>query len=71
MNVEQISNAATQGGAGVAVVSGAVQGIELVLGLTPNEWSAVGVVGGLVIGFIGLVVNFYFQYRRSKHEAGR
>jgi hypothetical protein len=71
MNVEQVSNAATQGGAGVAVVSGAVKGIELVFGLTPNEWSVVGVLGGLAIGVAGLVVNVYFQWKRSRHEVGR
>jgi hypothetical protein len=71
MNVEQVSNVATQGGAGVAVVSGAVKGIELVFGLTPNEWSVVGVLGGLAIGVAGLVVNVYFQWKRSRHEVGR
>jgi F0F1-type ATP synthase assembly protein I len=71
MNVEQVSNAATQGGAGVAVVSGAVKGIELVFGLTPNEWSVVGVLGGLAIWVAGLVVNVYFQWKRSRHEVGR
>jgi hypothetical protein len=71
MNVEQVSNAATQGGAGVAVVSGAVKGIELVFGLTPNEWSVVGVLGGLAIGVAGLFVNIYFQWKRSRHEVGR
>jgi hypothetical protein len=68
MNVEQVSNAATQGGAGVAVVSGAVKGIELVFGLTPNEWSVVGVLGGLAIGVAGLLVNIYFNYRRAVSE---
>lgn len=64
--IEKVSHAAMNGGAGVAVVSGGYSGVEYVLGLTPSQWSAVGVIGGLVIGLLGLAVNAYFQWKRSK-----
>lgn len=59
---EKLSKVAEVGGAGVAVVSGT----ELILGLTPGQWSVVGVIGGLVIGLIGLCFNIYFQAKRAK-----
>lgn len=62
---EKASNAVTQGGAGVAVVSGGYSGVELVLGLTPSEWSVVGVLGGLAIGFLGYLTNLYFHLRKK------
>lgn len=60
--VEKVSNAAMNGGAGVAVVSGA----ELIFGLTPGEWSVIGVVGGLLIGAAGFLVNTYFLWKKSR-----
>jgi hypothetical protein len=56
MPVEKASHAATYGGSGVAVY----------FGFTSGEWQVIGVIGGLVIGLIGLVVNSYFQWKRSK-----
>jgi hypothetical protein len=56
MPVEKASHAATYGGSGVAVY----------FGFTSGEWQVIGVIGGLVIGFLGLVVNTYFQWKRSK-----
>jgi hypothetical protein len=64
--IEKVSHAAMNGGAGVAVVSGGYTGVEYVLGLTPSQWSVIGVIGGLVIGMTGLVVSTYFQWKRSK-----
>lgn len=34
-----------------------------VFGLTPSEWSIIGVIGGLVIAFAGFCVNVYFKRR--------
>jgi hypothetical protein len=61
MFAEKASLIAQNGGAGVAIVSGA----ELILGFTPGEWSVIGVAGGLLIGLVGLVANIYFQARKS------
>lgn len=36
-------------------------GISTVLGLTPSEWSVIGVIGGLVIALLGFIVNIYFK----------
>lgn len=63
---EKVSHAAMNGGAGVAVASGSYSGVEYVLGLTPSQWSVIGVIGGLLIGLVGLAVNTYFQWKRSK-----
>lgn len=67
--IEKLSEAATYGGGGTALVSGAVIGTQTVLGLTQAEWGVVGVIGGLVIGALGLLLNAYFQWRREKREA--
>lgn len=67
--IEKLSEAATYGGGGTAVVSGAVMGVQKVLGLTQAEWGVVGVIGGLVIGALGLILNAYFQWRREQREA--
>ena len=66
MIAEKASNAASQVGAGAAVVSGGFGGVEYILGLTPSQWSVVGVIGGLLIGVAGLVVNAYFQWKRAQ-----
>lgn len=52
--IEKVSSIATYGGGGTAIV----------FGLTPGEWQVVGIVGGLVIGFVGLVFKVYFDWRR-------
>ncbi len=62
------AHAATYGGSGAAVVSGAAAAKEIVYGLTPPEWSFVGVVGGLAIGLVGLLVNVVVNvwYKRQQ-----
>lgn len=62
MIVEKASSIATYGGGGTALASGAAK----FMGMTPDEWSIVGVVGGLVIGAIGLAVKTYFEWLRFK-----
>lgn len=64
--IEKLSHIARDGGAGVAVVSGSYTGVEYVLGLTPSQWTVVGIVGGLVIGAAGFLVNWYYQHKRSQ-----
>lgn len=51
---ENSSTAAWLGGAGSAIV----------FGLTPSQWSVVGIIAGIVIGIAGLIANIYFQNRR-------
>lgn len=62
MIAEKASSIATYGGAGTALASGASD----FLGLTPSEWSAIGVIGGLIIGALGLVIKTYFEWLRLK-----
>ena len=54
--VEKLSNVAQYGGGGTAVV----------FGLSTSEWQVVGVIGGLVIGAVGFVVNTWFKHRHYK-----
>ena len=53
------ATAVTYTGSSVAVMSGLAS--DTVLGLTTSQWSVVGVIGGLVIGLIGVLVNAYFK----------
>lgn len=53
---EKLSQVAAYGGGTTA----------LTFGLTAGEWQAIGVMGGLVIGVIGLCINAYFQWKRGK-----
>lgn len=64
--IEKVANVAQYGGAGVAGVSGAK---NLVLGLTTDEWSVVGIVVGICIGLAGFAVSTWFQWRRDQREA--
>jgi hypothetical protein len=59
--IEKVSATATQAGAGVALASG----VELVFGLTPGEWSVLGVIGGLLIGVAGYLTNLYYLRKRN------
>jgi hypothetical protein len=54
MSIEKLANAAIGSGSGAAVV----------FGLTPSEWSVVGVIGGLVVAVAGLIVQVWFK---NKH----
>lgn len=58
MGAEKISAAAGYGGSGTAFV----------FGLTPSEWSVIGVVGGLVIGLAGFAWNAWLGWRRDQRE---
>jgi hypothetical protein len=58
---EKISAAAGYTGSGTAVV----------FGLTPSEWSVVGVIGGLIIGVAGFLVNAYYGWRRLQIDEQR
>lgn len=67
IDIEKVANAAIGGGSGVAVV----------FGLTPSEWSAIGVLGGLLVAVAGLAVNVWFKWahlslarERGRDEAG-
>lgn len=35
----------------------------LVFGLTADEWSVVGIIGGLLLGVLGFVVNWIYRAR--------
>ena len=61
MFAEKASSVATQAGAGVA----------LVFGLTPSEWSVIGVIGGLIVAVAGFMVNVYFGWRRLKIDRAK
>lgn len=65
--IQKTSSIATQAGGGTAFASGA----SYVLGLTPAEWSVIGVIGGLVIGLIGLAINAYFQWKRLELDRSK
>lgn len=56
MIVEKVGATAAVGGGSVAVF----------FGLSAGEWQALGVVGGLAIGVIGLAINAAFQWLRYR-----
>lgn len=56
--VEKASSIAAFGGGTTAFV----------FGLTPGEWQVIGIVGGLVIGVLGLLVNAFFQWKKFQRE---
>lgn len=53
MLIEKITGAAVFAGGGTAMV----------FGLSTSEWSVVGVIGGLLVGVGGLIVNIYFKHK--------
>lgn len=55
----KLATAATYGGSAGAAASGMAS--DAVFGLTTSQWSAVGVIGGLVIALLGFAVNIYFK----------
>lgn len=60
MSIEKAANAAIGSGSGAAVI----------FGLTPSEWSVVGVIGGLLIALAGLFVQVWFQNKRLQIVRG-
>lgn len=54
--ITKAATAATYGGAGGAVV----------FGLTPSEWSVIGVIGGLLIALAGYLTNTWFKQQHLK-----
>jgi hypothetical protein len=57
-------------GAAVAVGSGTANAFNQVLGLTPSQWTVVGIIGGLVVGAIGMLanvaINAWFKHQQLK-----
>lgn len=61
--VAKASTAAIFGGSGTAIM----------FGLTPGEWQVLGIIGGVLVGVAGLVVNIAFKwlhYRLAERHAG-
>jgi hypothetical protein len=56
MIVEKASAVAMYGGSGGAIV----------FGLTPGEWSVVGVIAGIVVAVIGLAINVIYKHAHYK-----
>ncbi len=61
----------------VGLGGAAISGVSQFFGLTPDQWAVVGVIGGLAIGFFGMVaklaLDWYFQNQHLKierHKAG-
>lgn len=46
-----------------AVVMYSGGGTAVYFGLTPSEWQVVGVIGGILIGIAGLLVNVWFKQK--------
>lgn len=58
------------GGSGTAVMAASPPEW---LGLTPGEWQIAGIVGGLLVGLIGVLLNLIFKvlhYQLAKQRAG-
>ena len=58
----KLATTATYSGATVSVVSG----VAKVFGLTEAEWAVIGVIGGLIVGVVGLAVNWCYQHKHYK-----
>lgn len=69
MFIEKAANTAIASGTTTAVVTGAA---VKYFGMTPTEWSVVGVIGGLVVAILGLcvrtLVDIYYRERHLKLE---
>jgi len=61
----KVASVVTYGGSASAAATGVAGAIttETVFGFTPDEWTVIGVVGGLLIGFLGFCVNVYFKHQ--------
>lgn len=51
MLIEKASAAAAYGGGGTAMY----------FGLSAGQWQVIGVIGGLLVGVVGLLVNVWFK----------
>lgn len=51
MIIEKLSAGAMYGGSGSAIV----------FGLTPGEWSVIGVIVGILVAIAGLAINTYYK----------
>ena len=52
--------------AGITLAAGS--GAGQLLGWTPDQWAIIGVICGVVIGFVGMVANVAMDYHfRSQH----
>lgn len=58
----KVATAATYAGSTVSIVSGAAK----VFGLTQAEWAVIGVIGGLIVGVVGLAVNWCYRHKHYK-----
>jgi hypothetical protein len=54
--IEKASAAVAYTGGGTAVY----------FGLSPGEWQALGVIGGILIGLAGYLTNLYFKHQHLK-----
>lgn len=44
----------------------ATAGVPVLAGFSADEWTAIGVVGGLVLGLLTWIVNWYFKSQHLK-----
>lgn len=58
----KLATTATYAGSTVSIVSG----VAKVFGLTQAEWAVIGVIGGLIVGVIGLAVNWCYRHKHYK-----
>lgn len=56
MIAEKIATAAQWTGTGGAMV----------FGLTPSEWSVIGVIGSLLLGLLGYLTTAWFNHQRNQ-----
>ncbi|ARZ00526.1 holin [Yersinia ruckeri] len=44
---------------------------QLLNGFAPEQWAAIGVLGGLMFAFLTFLTNLYFKVREDKRKAER
>lgn len=69
---QKAASAATYGGSGTAMASGAVAATQKYLGLTPDEWTLVFAATGALVALAGFVVSWVYRhldYRLKKAKA--
>jgi hypothetical protein len=60
--IQKIAHTATIGGAGLATSSGILGWLDLHQGAI----SSIGVISGVIIGIIGVLINWHYTAKRSK-----